>query len=145
MLLEHSYSESSLTASIIPHHLRSDATKKKLQAFNRIISDYSELPDVIGAAGELMGLRGYGDSNDGEAFGEDVLRIKVVGPTGLHLSIVDLPGLISTASEEQTDQDVETVQRLVDTYIEKPRTIIICVVQASNDIANQSIVRKSKQ
>lgn len=92
-----------------------------------------------------MGLKGYGDNEHGPAFVEDVLRIKVVGRTGLHLSIVDLPGLISTASEEQTEQDVETVQRMVDSYIEKPRTIILAIVQASNDIANQSIIRKSKK
>ena len=33
---------------------------------------------------------------------------------------------------------------MVDTYISKPRTIILAVVQASNDIANQSIIKKSK-
>lgn len=92
-----------------------------------------------------MGLRGYGSNDEGPAFVEDVLRIKVVGRTGLHLSIVDLPGLISTASEEQTQADVDTVHRMVDSYIEKPRTIILAIVQASNDIANQSIIRKSKQ
>lgn len=92
-----------------------------------------------------MGLRGYGANEDGPAFVEDVLRIKVVGRTGLHLSIVDLPGLISTASEEQTQADVDTVHRMVNSYIEKPRTIILAIVQASNDIANQSIIRKSKE
>ena len=33
---------------------------------------------------------------------------------------------------------------MVDSYVEKPRTIILAVVQASNDIANQSIIKKSK-
>jgi hypothetical protein len=33
---------------------------------------------------------------------------------------------------------------MVTAYIEKPRTIILAVVQAGNDIANQSIIRKSK-
>ena len=56
-----------------------------------------------------MGLRGYGDNLTGPAFAEDVLRIKVFARTGLHLSIVDLPGLISTPSEVQTEEDVQTV------------------------------------
>jgi len=47
-----------------------------------------------------MGLRGYGDNLTGPAFVEDVIRINVVCRTGLHLSIVDLLGLILTASEE---------------------------------------------
>ena len=92
-----------------------------------------------------MGIRGYGKNLEGPAFVEDVLRIKVTGNVGLHLSIVDLPGLIAVASEVQTEEDVATVTRMVDSYIEKPRTIILAVVQASNDIANQSIIKKSKQ
>ncbi|KAK0246875.1 hypothetical protein LTR29_018030 [Friedmanniomyces endolithicus] len=145
VILEHSDEQESITATIIPHPLRSDHARARLQEFHANIEDYSQLPQVISSAGALMGLRGYGDNLTGPAFVEDVLRIKVVGRTGLHLSIVDLPGLISTASEEQTEEDVQTVQRMVDSYIQKPRTIILAIVQASNDIANQSIIRKSKQ
>lgn len=144
VILEHSDAQDSITASIIPHPCRLDVSKCQLRSFHATITDYSELPGVIGAAGELMGLRGYGGNKDGPVFVGDVLRIKVVGRTGLHLSIVDLPGLISTASEEQTQADVDIVHRMVDAYIEKPRTIILAIVQASNDIANQSIIRKSK-
>ena len=76
---------------------------------------------------------------------EDVLRIKVTGQTGPHLSTVDLPGLTSNPSKKQTEADVLTFYRIVDLYIEKPWAIGLAVVQASNDIANQSIIRKSKQ
>ncbi|KAK0886917.1 hypothetical protein LTR02_017711 [Friedmanniomyces endolithicus] len=145
VILEHSDEQESITAAIIPHPLRSDQARARLQEFHANIEDYSQLPQVISSAGALMGLRGYGDNLTGPAFVEDVLRIKVVGRTGLHLSIVDLPGLISTASEEQTEEDIQTVQRMVDSYIQKPRTIILAIVQASNDIANQRIIRKSKQ
>lgn len=92
-----------------------------------------------------MGLRGYGNNDQGPSFVEDVLQIKVTGPSGLHLSIVDLPGLISTPSDEQTEEDMKTVHRIVDSYLENPRTIVLAVVQASNDIANQGIIRKSKK
>jgi len=145
VILEHTEGEKNISASIIPHGTRSDPDKLKLQAFHRNIHDFKELPDVIASAGALMGLRGYGNNAFGPSFSEDVLRIKYSGPTGLHLSIVDLPGLISTASEEQTEEDVQTVHRMVNSYVEKPRTTILAVVQANNDIANQSIIRKSKQ
>ncbi|KAK3696625.1 hypothetical protein LTR37_017878 [Vermiconidia calcicola] len=145
VILEHSDTSSSVSATIIPHASRTDVTRTKLQAFHRSINDFSELPDVIASAGALMGLRGYGANKDGPSFVEDVLRVKVTGQTGLHLSIVDLPGLISVASEVQTEEDVITVHRMVNSYVEKPRTIILAVVQASNDIANQSIIKKSKE
>ncbi|KAK1033209.1 hypothetical protein LTR33_016748 [Friedmanniomyces endolithicus] len=145
VILEDSDEQESITAAIIPHPLRSDQARARLQEFHANIQDYSQLPQVISSAGALMGLREYGDNLTGPAFVEDVLRIKVVGLTGLHLSIVYLPGLISTASEEQTEEDVQTVQRMVDSYIQKPRTIILAIVQAGSDIANQSIIRKTKQ
>lgn len=73
-----------------------------------------------------------------------MLSIKIVGPTGLHLSVLGLPGLISTAREEQTEADVETVHRMVDSYIQKPRTVILATIQANSNVANQSIIRESK-
>ncbi|KAK4983241.1 hypothetical protein LTR28_002530, partial [Elasticomyces elasticus] len=110
----------------------------------RQLAGFEELPTAIAEAGLLMGIRGFGDIAQGPAFAEDVFRIEVSGPTGLHLTVVDLPGLISVANEEQTEDDVRIVQKLVDTYITNPRTIILAVVQANNDIANQGIIQKSR-
>lgn len=145
VILEHSDGEKNDSCTIIPHANRTDAFKTKLQDFQRNIKDFGELPEVIASAGELMGLRGYGENETGTAFGEDVLRIRYAGPTGLHPSIVDLPGIIAVASEEHDDDDVNTVYRMVIAQVQNERTIILAVVQAGNYIANQSIIRKSKQ
>ena len=93
----------------------------------------------------MMGIRGFEDVQEGPAFTSDVLRIEVTGPVGLHLTVVDLPGLISVTNDEQTEDDVRTVQDLVDSYVANPRTIILAVVQANNDIANQGIIQKSRR
>lgn len=90
-------------------------------------------------------LKGYGTIQSGPAFGQDVLRIKVCGNTGLNLTIVDLPGIIQVPNDEQDDNDVDTVHALVDSYVANPRTIILAVVQAGNDISNQPIIKKSKK
>ena len=89
---------------------------------------------VITEAGTLMGVRGFGDLDVGTTFAQDVLRIKVMGPIGLHLTVVDLPGLIAVVNEQQTEDDVQAVHSLVDSYVENSRTIILAVVQANNDI-----------
>ena len=137
--------DTEITATIIPSESREDKSKEELRAFLRHLSNFQELPAVIDGAGELMGLRGYGTVQSGSAFGQDVLRIKVRGNTGLNLTIVDLPGIIQVPNDEQDDNDVDTVHALVDSYIANPRTIILAVVQAGNDISNQSIVKKSKK
>ncbi|KAH8804419.1 interferon-induced GTP-binding protein Mx2 [Xylogone sp. PMI_703] len=145
IILQHTNSEQTIVASILPHLSRSSSSKEELRQYRRQFESFDELPLVIEEAGFLMGIRGFRDLTQGPAFGEDVLRIEVCGPSGLHLTVVDLPGLISVANEEQTEEDVRTVHNLVDSYAENPRTIILAVVQAGNDIANQPIIQKSKR
>lgn len=145
IILQHSIGEQSITATILPSSSRSERFKIMLRRYRRQLQEFDELPVAIAEAGSLMGIRGFGDVKEGPAFAEDVLRIEVLGPVGLHLTVVDLPGLISVANEEQTEDDVQTVQGLVDSYVANPRTIILAVVQAGNDIANQGIIQKSRR
>ncbi|KAI7080909.1 hypothetical protein KC356_g9389, partial [Hortaea werneckii] len=137
--------ETVITASIIPSDHRDEASKVELRTFKRRLHGFQELPVVIEAAGEVMGLKGYGTVQSGPAFGQDVLRIKVRGNTALNPTIVDIPGIIQVPNDEQDDNDVDTVHALVDSYISNPRTIILAVVQAGNDISNQPIIKKSKK
>lgn len=146
--MEHSGEANStmeIGATIIPCNSHNDALKEKLRAYSYHLDSFDKLPDVISEAGELMGLRGYGEVKSGPSFGRDVLRIKVRGNTGLNLTIVDLPGIIQVPNDEQDDNDVDIIHALVDSYIENPRTIVLAVVQAGNDISNQPIVKKSKK
>lgn len=145
IILQHSNEEQRVAATIIPAKGHSEATKAKLRGYSRRLASFDELPSTIEDVGSLMGIRGFKGITNGPAFGQDVLRIEVFGSTGLHLTVVDLPGMISVANEEQTDEDVDTVQHNVDTYVSNPRTIILAVVQASNDIANQGIIQKSRR
>ena len=139
IILCHDIEKTRITATVIPHKSRSKAQREQFQEYCQVLKDFSELPEVIMDAGTMIQLRGQ-SVEDGPVFAEDVLRIEVVGRTGLHLTVVDLPGLIAVANEEQTEEDVQLVSRLVDTYLESSRTIILAIVQANNDIANQGII-----
>lgn len=144
IVLVHTEGQTHIKAEIIPSQIRTASAKDELVAYKRTIADFSELPIVIDEAGTLMGVRGFGGMDTGTTFSQDVLRIKITGPIGLHLTVVDLPGLIAV-NEQQTEDDVQAVHSLVDSYLENSRTIILAVVQASNDIANQGIIQKSKK
>ena len=95
-----------MQAEIIPSQFRTESAKDELAAYKRTITDFRELPMVITDAGTLMGVRGFGVSDVGTTFAQDVLRIKVMGQIGLHLTVVDLPGLIAVVNEQQTEDDV---------------------------------------
>ncbi|KAL8783924.1 MAG: hypothetical protein Q9195_009234 [Heterodermia aff. obscurata] len=145
IILRHSDGEQIILATILPTTSRTEQAIKDLQSYKRHLGSFDELPKLIAAAESLMGLRGFESVEKGPAFTQDVLRIEVTGPVGLHLTVVDLPGLISVANEEQTEFDVQTVQNMVDSYLTNARTIILAVVQANNDIANQGIIQKSRR
>ncbi|OPB44964.1 dynamin GTPase [Trichoderma guizhouense] len=143
--LRHTECESiTITASIRPHISRPAEVQQTLSAYRKQLKDMSELPGVIEEVSRLMNIRGYCDNENASAFSVDVLRIEVTGPIGLHLSVVDLPGLISVANEEQTEEDVEAVHNMVASYLQSSRTIILAVLQASNDMANQPIIKLAR-
>ncbi|CAG1959688.1 unnamed protein product [Fusarium graminearum] len=122
--MHHCNTNQTIVASIRRHSSRSPVIQKTLKEFRRNIDDLSELPAIIDEVSKLMGLRGFTDSYGDNAFASDALQIDTSGPIGLHLSIVDLPGLISVSNEEKTDEDVD---------------------KASNDIANQGIIKLARQ
>lgn len=105
----------------------------------------SEFPNIIKQASALMEIRGYADHSFGNAFAFNILRIKFTGQTNLNLTIVDLPGLISVANEKQIEKNIQLVKNMVKGYVQNSRTIVLTMVQATNDIANQIIIQFARQ
>jgi hypothetical protein len=86
-----------------------------------------------------------GLSSTGKSFSNDVLRVEICGPSQPQLTLVDLPGLIHSETKSQTPDDVKLVHILVSRYLENPRSIILAVVSAKNDIGNQIILHRARQ
>ena len=59
--------------------------------------------------------------------------------------MVDLPGLIHSSNRSQTEADKDLILNLVKKYINNPRTIILAVVSAKNDMANQIILESARE
>ncbi|KMU74570.1 interferon-induced GTP-binding protein Mx [Coccidioides immitis RMSCC 3703] len=127
--------ESSIICKINPDGGRSESEQIKLRKFSRNIKDFSELPSLIDDATAEMGL------NEHRAFAKDVLSIEICGPNRPQLTLVDLPGLIHSANKSQSEGDVELIKSLVEDYISQKRTIILAVISAKNDYANQVILK----
>lgn len=84
-----------------------------------------------------------GLSAAGKAFSKNILRIKISGPDKPKPTVVDLPGLIHAKNKDQLEADKEIINALVQSDIENPRSIILAVVSAKNDIANQAILDRA--
>ncbi|KAK4964069.1 hypothetical protein LTR66_012493 [Elasticomyces elasticus] len=128
---------------IIPDKLRPAGEVDALQSYKWTINDFTELPDLMDEVTDLMGF-GKADQANLRAFSRDVLSIEIEGPHRPQLTLVDLPGLIHSENKQQSKDDVEIVRSLVEDYIGNQRTIILAVVSAKNDYANQIILKKAR-
>jgi hypothetical protein len=133
----------SLTIKVIPDDERPNSEKESIQAFSETITDFEELPAIMDKAMSVMGIGGKGPQSS--AFARDVLSVEIEGPSRPQLTFVDLPGLIQNETKGVTKADVELVREITDRYISQSRTIILAVVSATNDYANQGILTKARK
>ncbi|RPA92076.1 hypothetical protein L873DRAFT_1750965 [Choiromyces venosus 120613-1] len=132
-------SHTGISVSIVPHESRSESEKLSLGGFHEKLDDFDGLPTLIEKAKTALAI-----STHGRAFSKDLLRIEVSGPDRPHLTIVDLPGLIHSETKQQSASDVELVQGVVRAYMKEPRSIILAVVSAKNDYANQIVLKLAR-
>ena len=129
-----------VAVSIVPSQTRSEDECKRLLGFRETLDNFQDFPSLVDKANDLMGISGTGN-----AFSNDVLRVEVSGPDRPHLTIVDLPGMIHSENKVQTAADVALVLGMVRQYMENKRSIILAVVSAKNDYANQIVLKLAKE
>ena len=128
------------SVSIVPSQDVTDAERSKLLKFGAKLQNIAEFPSIVESAKVEMGT-----SSSGSAFSKNILRVEISGPRKPKLTVVDLPGLIHSESKQQSAADVEIVADLVNFWTKNPRSIILAVVSAKNDYANQIILKKAKR
>lgn len=129
-----------VSVAIVPSQSRSESECQRLSEFRETLADLQNFPSLIEKAKDSMGT-----STAASAFTNDVLRVEISGPDRPHLTIVDLPGLIHSENKLQSAADVELVRDLVHYYMKNQRSIILAVVSAKNDYANQIILKLAKE
>lgn len=130
----------SISVNIIPNKHRTPAEEAKLKGFSETLRDLEEFAAVVDKAKEAMGI-----SDTTGAFSNDVLRVEISGPDKPHLTIVDLPGLIHSENKKQNAADLTLVWDMVRAYMENKRSIILAVISAKNDYANQAVLKLAKE
>ncbi|KAI8186975.1 hypothetical protein KHU50_001208 [Colletotrichum sp. SAR 10_65] len=98
--------------------------------FERIIEEISS---------EYMGIKcgkGPGKKN----FATEILRIELFGPSQSHFSILDLPGIFSNPFSVN-DFEMDGIKKTIADYMNDIDNIVICVADATSDLANQEIFK----
>ncbi|XXG95328.1 hypothetical protein Hte_001589 [Hypoxylon texense] len=129
-----------VTVSIMPEKSTRQTNKGQLSLFHEELDGFEGFQSLIEKAKMAMGI-----SNSGKTFSKDRLRVEITGPDRPHLTIIDLPGLIHSETKSQSAADVGLVREVVETYMKQPRSIILAVVSAKNDFANQVVLNLARQ
>jgi len=128
------------SVAIVPSSDRTDGERAKLLKFRHDMVKLDQFEDLVYSAKDAMGLDG-----DEKAFSNDILRVEVSGPNQPHLTLVDLPGLFQAGNKAQSDTDAQVVKDLVLSYMKRSRSIILAVVSAKNDFANQIVTKYARE
>ena len=132
--------EQPITFTIQSGERNSEPKRQKLGDFNARCDDVHKIADVIESAKSAMGLTG-----NSKNFSNEILRIEISGPVQPNLTLVDLPGLFHAGNKAQSTEEAEIVRSLVLSYMKKQRSIILAVVSAKNDYANQIVTRYASE
>ncbi|MGI4850326.1 MAG: dynamin family protein, partial [Janthinobacterium lividum] len=87
---------------------------------------------------------GIGSKSSKTNFSNDILHIELSGPSGDHLSIIDVPGLFRNTSGKSTKTDIALIRKMVTNYMSDARSVILAIVPANADFATQEITQMAK-
>lgn len=109
-------------------------------SFQKTTLSATDVPGIINEAKERLGIQS-GNKN----FSKDILRIEITGPDYCPLTLVDLPGIFHSQTSDQSQADKEIVDQLLEHYMRQKKSIILAVIAANNQLANQKVLGEAKK
>ena len=73
------------------------------------------------------------------------IEVKIVAPDVPNLTIIDLPGIVRTATEGQSATVIQDVDALLTQYLQQKRTVVLAVIPANVDIATVDILERASK
>ncbi|KAK6526502.1 hypothetical protein TWF694_005085 [Orbilia ellipsospora] len=133
-----------------PTSIRNETLKRSIQSFEYTCNEsdfgHRELQELLSRAGKVMGIDAEGyESIASKRFSDDILKIELAARHHHHLTIVDIPGLFHNPTKNQTDEDKVLIRKLIQHYLNDPRTIIIAVMNGYNNLATQEVFKMARK
>eukprot|EP00752_Nemacystus_decipiens_P009127 g8151.t1 len=97
---------------------------------------------LVGVIEELMNTVCEGQKN---GFSSDFIAIEIKSPDCPDLTLIDLPGIVRTAVQGQSQGVITEVNGLIESYLRSERTIILAIVPSNQDVATVDILERAKK
>lgn len=79
------------------------------------------------------------------ACASDIVEIAVFGPDCVNLTLIDLPGYVTSTGDSESDSLIVEIGQIINTYLNNPRCIILAVLPAGVDYHNSKILAAAKK
>jgi GTPase SAR1 family protein len=133
--------QTTIDVSIIPDKARSFKEQEMLRQFGGMVHADVSFDALMRAAVDLIAPKNM----PGQFAAKDILVVEKRGPDMPLLTVVDLPGLVRNANNDQSLEDIQTIEALSDRYMKSSRTIILAVVAGNADYILAPILTKTRQ
>ncbi|KAI1075854.1 dynamin family protein [Whalleya microplaca] len=113
-------------------------------------AEYGEFPDLgLGKVSDFSSIqRTLTELNqavpDSQCVSDDPIRLSISSPHVPDLSLIDLPGYIQVAGQNQPLELKQRISELCDKYIQAPN-VILAISAADVDLANSAALRASRR
>jgi len=126
----------SFAVSLVPDVDRSEADRARFARFPEIVRGETDLGVIVKRAEQTI----WPNGQSANSASKDTLTLDFSGPKKDYLTLVDLPGIIHTnAGNVMGDEEVVAIRDLAIHYMKNPRSIILAVISAANDLNLQMV------
>ncbi|KAL2154573.1 hypothetical protein VTH82DRAFT_3249 [Thermothelomyces myriococcoides] len=132
--------QQSITVSVIPDKNRSFPEQERLRQFGGTVRADMQFEQLMRSAVDLIAPKDV----PGRFAARDILVVEKRGPDMPLLTLVDLPGLVRNANNDQSLEDIRMIEALSDRYMKSSRTIILAVVGGNSDYVQAPILTKAR-
>ena len=78
-------------------------------------------------------------------FSTDSIVVELTSESAPDLTLIDLPGIVRTATKGQDRRVIEQVNAMIEGYLNQERTIILAVIPSNQDIATIDILERAQK
>jgi GTP-binding protein EngB required for normal cell division/deoxyadenosine/deoxycytidine kinase len=126
---------------LIPGRRSSDKRSAEFDMFMEENMDEIKSIDDIGNA--IATAKSFICAEDD--FSDDILSIEMDGPACIPVTLVDLPGYVKTSIGDQKKTVKDQIKAMCSSYLNDKRTIILAVIPANIDLANNEIFENASE
>lgn len=134
--------QNSFAVSLVPDVDRSEVDRARFARFPETVRGETDLGVIVKRAEQMIWPHGQ----SANSASKDTLTLDFSGPKKDYLTLVDLPGIIhSNAGNVMGDEEVVAIRELAIHYMKNPRSIILAVISAANDLNLQMVSTMARQ